>query len=70
MIDTASYGKALYQLTAENGSDARVLEELDAVERLLKENPPTRCCLTRRRSARRKSTACSGRHLGALIPCF
>ena len=39
MIDTASYGKALYQLTAENGSDARVLEELDAVERLLKENP-------------------------------
>ena len=39
MIDTASYGKALYQLTAENGSDARVLEELDAVERLLKEDP-------------------------------
>lgn len=39
MIDTASYGKALYQLTAENGSDARVLEELDAVEWLLKENP-------------------------------
>ena len=39
MIDTASYGKALYQLAQEEGSDRETLEELDTVCRLLKENP-------------------------------
>ena len=31
MIDTASYGKALYQLAQEEGSDRETLEELDTV---------------------------------------
>ena len=39
MIDTASYGKALFQLAQENGSDVRVLDELGAVQQLLQENP-------------------------------
>lgn len=39
MIDTASYGKALFQLALENGSDVRVLDELGAVQQLLQENP-------------------------------
>lgn len=39
MIDTASYGKALFQLAQENGGDVRVLDELGAVQQLLQENP-------------------------------
>ena len=39
MIDTASYGKALFQLAQENGNDVRVLDELGAVQQLLQENP-------------------------------
>lgn len=39
MIDTASYGKALFQLAQENGSDVHVLDELGAVQQLLQENP-------------------------------
>ena len=67
MIDTASYGRALFQLCEENGSDVRVLEELNAVGQLVKENPSYTLLLD---TPARKSTACSGRHLGALIPCF
>ena len=39
MIDTASYGKALFQLAQENGSDVCVLDEMGAVQQLLQENP-------------------------------
>lgn len=39
MIDAASYGKALFQLAQESQEDVRVLDELDAVQQLLRENP-------------------------------
>ena len=38
MIDTASYGKALFQLAEENGNDAQVIEELDSMVAALKAN--------------------------------
>lgn len=38
MIDTAGYGKALFELAAESGSDAQVREELELIRTLLKEN--------------------------------
>ena len=31
MIDTANYGKALYELSAENGTQEQVREELETV---------------------------------------
>ena len=38
MIDTAGYGKALFELAAENGSDCLVREELALIRMVLKEN--------------------------------
>ena len=38
MIDTAGYGKALFELAAENGSDCLVREELALIRTVLKEN--------------------------------
>lgn len=38
MIDTASYGKALFQLAEENGSDAKVLDEIEGICTVLKDN--------------------------------
>ena len=38
MIDTAGYGKALFELAAENGSDMAVREELELICSVLKEN--------------------------------
>lgn len=38
MIDSAGYGKALFELAAENGTDARVREELELIGQALREN--------------------------------
>ena len=38
MIDTAGYGKALFELAAENGNDAAVREELEMIRTLLNDN--------------------------------
>ena len=39
MIDTANYGKALYQLAAENANAEQVLEELELVREALSRTP-------------------------------
>lgn len=39
MIDAAVYGKALFQLAAENGADPQVREELELVRSVMQENP-------------------------------
>ncbi|MBO2526621.1 MAG: ATP synthase F1 subunit delta [Clostridiales bacterium] len=39
MIDTVGYGKALFELTAENGTDTQVREELETVRTALREQP-------------------------------
>lgn len=39
MIDTASYGKALFQLAEENGTDVRLREQVALVRDALRENP-------------------------------
>lgn len=39
MIDTAGYGKALFELAAENGSDAQVREELETIRAALQAQP-------------------------------
>lgn len=39
MIDTQQYGRALFELAAEQGADEVVLEELAAVERILQAQP-------------------------------
>lgn len=39
MIDVSGYGKALFELGAENGTDDRIRKELDVVRAALKENP-------------------------------
>ena len=39
MIDTAGYGKALFELSAENGTDAQVREELQTVRAVFKAQP-------------------------------
>lgn len=39
MIDTAAYGKALFDLAAELETDAAVYEELELVGKVLEENP-------------------------------
>lgn len=39
MIDTASYGKALFQLAVENGNDAAVYDELSAIRKVMQEEP-------------------------------
>ena len=39
MIDTASYGKALFQLAAENGNDAAIYDELSAIRQVMREEP-------------------------------
>lgn len=39
MIDTAGYGKALFELAAENGTDAQVREELELVRAALRQQP-------------------------------
>lgn len=39
MIDTAGYGKALFELTAENGTDTQVREELQTVRAAFQAQP-------------------------------
>lgn len=39
MIDTAGYGKALFELAAENGTDAQVREELELIRAALRQQP-------------------------------
>lgn len=39
MVDAACYGKALFQLAHENGTDTLVLRQTEAVRVLLKDNP-------------------------------
>lgn len=39
MIDTAGYGKALFELAAENGADTQVREELELIRAALKAQP-------------------------------
>lgn len=39
MIDTEGYGKALYELAAEGGTDDRVREESEVIRAALEENP-------------------------------
>ena len=39
MIDTANYGKALYELSAENGTQEQVREELETVRQALAREP-------------------------------
>ncbi|MBQ6432199.1 MAG: ATP synthase F1 subunit delta [Oscillospiraceae bacterium] len=39
MIDTAGYGKALFELAAENGTDTQVREELEVVRAAFKAQP-------------------------------
>lgn len=39
MIDTASFGKALYQLAAENGTDTAIYDELSTIRQVVREEP-------------------------------
>ncbi|MBQ3217184.1 MAG: ATP synthase F1 subunit delta [Oscillospiraceae bacterium] len=39
MIDAAGYGKALFELAAEEGTDERIFEELALLRKVLGENP-------------------------------
>lgn len=39
MIDTAGYGKALFELTAENGDDTQVREELEVIRAAFRQQP-------------------------------
>ena len=39
MIDTAGYGKALFELTAENGDDTQVHEELEVIRAAFRQQP-------------------------------
>ena len=69
MIDTAGYGKALFELSAENGTDETVRGELELVREALRRQPEYVTLLDTPAVAVEESWDCCARPFRARIPC-